>query len=174
MDVTTRSANPFGRITLLMRRPSIAVLYYSLLLLAMAAGQIADTGGFANILRTFELFGDAESQLAVLISIVELVTGAAILLAGATPGSRMRVVAPLGLLVAVFWTVVAAQAYARGLDVPNCGCFGVYLGQSLRWWVLLEDAGMLVLAWLAVRATGVRLRGRPWPGLTDRLRGAIR
>lgn len=68
----------------------------------------------------------------------------------------------LGLAVAFFWTALGAQAFARGLVIENCGCFGVYLGQELRWWVLLHDAYSLVLAWYAAVASGL---GLPLPRL---------
>lgn len=56
----------------------------------------------------------------------------------------------LALAVAMIWSALAVQAFARGLAVENCGCFGVHLGQSLRWWVLLEDAEFVALAaWCA-------------------------
>lgn len=49
-------------------------------------------------------------------------------------------------------TVLGAQAFARGLAVDNCGCFGVYLGQPLRWWVPLQDGLLLLYSGLLVRA----------------------
>ncbi|MFI2369271.1 hypothetical protein [Streptomyces sp. NPDC018833] len=50
------------------------------------------------------------------------------------------------------WSLLAVQAYARGLTVANCGCFGVYLTQRLSWFVLAQDALMLCYAWLLLRA----------------------
>jgi hypothetical protein len=56
--------------------------------------------------------------------------------------------------VAVVWSLLAAQAFARGLAVGNCGCFGVRLGQPLRWWVLVEDAEFVALAvWVRRQVT---------------------
>jgi hypothetical protein len=48
----------------------------------------------------------------------------------------------------VVWAILAAQAFARGLVLDNCGCFGTYLAQPLRWYVLVEDALMQLYAWL--------------------------
>ena len=28
---------------------------------------------------------------------------------------------------------------ARGLDLPNCGCYGIFFPQPLRWYSPLED-----------------------------------
>lgn len=116
----------------------------------MAAGQLADLAGFADVLREYRLFGGALTAVAVLIPAAELAAVGALLL-----GSRAGGV--LGFVVAIFWAAVAAQAFARGLEVDNCGCFGVYLGQSLRWWVLLQDVYFILLAWAAARAVGIPL-----------------
>lgn len=54
--------------------------------------------------------------------------------------------------VSVVWSLLAVQAYARGLAVANCGCFGVYLAQRLSWFVLLQGALTLLYAGLLLRA----------------------
>jgi hypothetical protein len=127
----------------------------ALLLAAMAAAQLADVGGFSDILRDYDVFGAAAGAIAVGIPLAEL-TAAAALLAGRRLGGQF------GLAVAVFWTALGAQAFARGLVIENCGCFGVYLGQELRWWVLFQDGYFLVLAWYAAAASGL---GLPLPRL---------
>lgn len=127
----------------------------ALLVAAMAAGQLGNVEGFADILRGYDVFGTAAGALAVLIPLAEVAAAAALLV-----GPRLG--GPLGLAVAVFWTALGAQAFARGLTIENCGCFGVYLGQGLRWWVLLQDVYFLVLAWYAAAAAGL---GLPLPRL---------
>jgi hypothetical protein len=78
----------------------------------------------------------------------------------------------VGVVVAIVGSALAAQAFARGLSVENCGCFGAYLSQELRWWVLLEDAYQLLLALFAARSLGARLPTiGPGADVTDR-RGA--
>jgi hypothetical protein len=58
----------------------------------------------------------------------------------------------------VAWSALGLEAFARGLVLHNCGCFGVHLGQPLRWWVLAEDAEFVALAaW--VRASLSRQAG---------------
>ncbi|MGH3311400.1 MAG: MauE/DoxX family redox-associated membrane protein [Streptomyces sp.] len=75
------------------------------------------------------------------------------------PRSRTAAPAWIFAAVALVWAGLAAQAYARGLDVGNCGCFGRYLTQPLRWFVLVEDALMLLYAAVLLRQTR-GLRGR--------------
>lgn len=61
---------------------------------------------------------------------------------------RSKALAPVWVYtgVSVVWTGLAVQAYARGLTVANCGCFGIYLRQRLSWFVLLQDALTLLYA----------------------------
>ncbi|MFJ7768711.1 MauE/DoxX family redox-associated membrane protein [Streptomyces sp. NPDC097107] len=131
-------------------------------LAAMALGQLASFDAMPAILTTYGLTSKAASTaLAMALVGAEAVTAGWFL---ARP--RSRAITPVWLYagVAVVWSVLAAQAFARGLDLDNCGCFGTYLAQPLRWYVLVEDALMLLYAWLLWRA--VR-RARPDP-LTDR------
>jgi hypothetical protein len=57
-------------------------------------------------------------------------------------------VAALGVhLVYAGW---AASAVLRGLELSNCGCFGVVLPRPLGWGTVAEDLAMAALcAWLA-------------------------
>ena len=137
-------------------RRSIAVLIFAPLLLAMAAGQLSDVRGFERILGEYRVLGSAVSALAVAVPAAEVLVGLALLLHRRLP-YRLRIVAAVGgLAVALFWSGLAVQAFARGLTLENCGCFGVHLGQELRWWILLEDAEFLLLAALSARAAAVR------------------
>lgn len=134
-----------------------------LLLAAMAAGQLLSFGAFERALDAYAL--SALRDLAGVLVIVEIVAAAGLLASASVWRAVARAAGLLGLAVAGFWTALAAQAFARGLELDNCGCFGAYLAQPLRWWVLLEDAYMLVLAWYAAGATG-----SPFPTPTLRLR----
>jgi hypothetical protein len=133
----------------------IARVALAVLFVAMAIGQLVDIGGFADVLRDYEVAGDAAGTIAVGVPLAELAAAVGLLLRRGLGGR-------LGLAVALFWTALGAQAFARGLALENCGCFGVYLGQELRWWVLLQDVYFLVLAWYAAAASGV---GVPLPRL---------
>ncbi|KUO15804.1 MauE/DoxX family redox-associated membrane protein [Streptomyces dysideae] len=125
-------------------------------LAAMALGQLASFDAMAAILTAYGLTsGAASTALAVALISAEAATAVWFL---ARP--RSRATAPVWLYtgVAVVWAALAAQAFARGLVLDNCGCFGTYAAQPLRWYVLVEDALMLLYAWLLWR--GLR-RARP-------------
>lgn len=116
------------------------------LLVAMAAGQLSDVGGFARILDTYQLLPRGGCTAAAWAFVTAETTAGAALLRGKRCG------AALSVAVALAWTVLGTQAFARGLTIDNCGCFGVHLGQPLRWWVLLEDAELIALATWVRRA----------------------
>ena len=117
----------------------------AILLLAMAAGQLSDLTGFVDALEAYELGGRTPAwALAIPIVLAEAVSGVGLIRRG---GTVRRVAPAVAVAVAVGWTILGAQAFARGLALDNCGCFGVHLAQPLRWWVLLEDAEFVALAW---------------------------
>ncbi len=117
---------------------------------AMAVFQLADLPGFVGVLETFQLGGVGLAwTLAVALLAGELLSGGWLLVA---PGRRPLVAALVFAATSVMWSALAAQAFARGLVLDNCGCFGVYLAQPLRWWVLVQDAALLGYSALLLRA----------------------
>lgn len=99
-------------------------------LVAMAVGQLASWPDMPDILAAYQLAdGLALPLLAALLIAGELLAGGWFL---ARPRSRAAAPVWVYTAVAVAWAGLAGQAYARGLIVPNCGCFGVYLSQSLE------------------------------------------
>jgi Methylamine utilisation protein MauE len=146
---------------LLPKRPPLAALLYGLLLAGMAVGQLASLDAFEDALASYELPGGLQTAAVIGLPALEVLAAVGLLGAGVLPRRAAQAAAGLGLVVAVAWTLLAVQAFARGLEVENCGCFGAYLAQELRWWVLLEDGYMLLLALWAAVSVDVRL---PVPG----------
>lgn len=152
---------------LLRARPWARILLAGLLS-AMAAGQLSDPGGFADIMSTYGIGGATVASVVAaalvggeLLAAVGLVSKAAL--------TRRRA-ASLALAVAVAWSLLGTQAFLRGLDLDNCGCFGVHLAQPLRWWVLVQDLEFMALAWW------VRFRrvGTPARRSEERLEAPVR
>ena len=139
------------------RRPPVAALLYGLLLGAMAAGQLASLDEFRAALESYDLLGPLVPAAQFGLPIIELLVAFGLLLSRRLPLRAAQAVGLAGVLVAVAWATLAVQAFARGLTVENCGCFGGFLTQELRWWVLLEDGYMLLLALLAAFSLGVGL-----------------
>ena len=148
----------------MIRRPGITPLAYGVLLVGMAAGQLASFDAFRNALGGYDIVGDNAWSAAIVVG-VELAAALGLLASASVARALGRAAAIAGLGVAGFWSVLAVQAFVRGLELDNCGCFGAYLAQPLRWWVLIEDAYMLLLAWFAAAAAGL-----PIPTAAVRLR----
>jgi|Tabmets5t2r1_1033131.scaffolds.fasta_scaffold04759_3 hypothetical protein len=146
---------PFGR-------PPVAALLYGVLLAAMAAGQLVSLGAFGAALESYDLLGPFVPAAKFGLPGIEMLVALGLLLSRRLPPLAAKAAGLVGVLVALVWATLAAQAFVRGLVVDNCGCFGAYLSQRLRWWVLLEDAYLLVLALLAARSLGVL----PQPGVS--------
>lgn len=122
------------------RLPAPARGLLAVLLLAMAAGQLSDVAGFARVLDGYRLLPHwLLSPAAWGLAGAEAMAGLALL-------RRRGGGSGLALAVAIVWSAFAVQAFARGVALDNCGCFGVHFGQSLRWWVLLEDVEFVALA----------------------------
>lgn len=115
------------------------------LLATMALGQVSDLVGFVDIVETHELGGRSVAWLVSTLLIAGEATAAIGLLGGSSTARRLG--AMVAVVVAAEWSVLAGQAFSRGLVLDNCGCFGVHLGQPLRWWILVEDAEFVALAW---------------------------
>ncbi|NUR05228.1 MAG: hypothetical protein HOY79_54615 [Streptomyces sp.] len=120
------------------------------LLTAMALGQLVSFPHMPAILSAYGIGGRAPA--AVL---------AAVLIAGELAGGLWFLARPQSpalppvwayTAVSVAWSALAAQAFARGLTVPRCGCFGTYASQHLSWIVLVEDALMLLYAVILLRS----------------------
>jgi len=124
-------------------------MYLGLILLAMALTQASDPRGFHAIVADYVLGPFATGVLAIALPAAAAVAGIGLLARGRSP-----VPAVVALAVAVTWSVLAVQAFARGLALGNCGCFGVHLAQPLRWWILLEDVwfvGLAIWVWRDAR-----------------------
>jgi hypothetical protein len=111
------------------------------ILLASALGKSLDLLGFVEVLVTYRAFPDWSLwPIALLITTIEWVLGLWVL-----SGCRLPQAALATVLLNSIYAVWMALSLARGLDLPNCGCYGVYFPQPLRWYSPLEDLVLLSL-----------------------------
>lgn len=121
---------------------------FALLMAATALGKLLDMPGFYDIVASYRsLPGPLVVPCAWALTLTEL--GLCVWLV-----SGFRLAYAALLLIAMhamyfFWTLMALL---RGLALPNCGCFGVYLARPLTVYSPLEDLALLVLAALLWRA----------------------
>lgn len=122
-------------------------LLIAALLLATAAGKLLDLSGFAAVLATYRALPEESLlPLAVLIPLLEVALAAWLL-----TGRRLRSAALASAAMHAAYGTWAGVTLARGIAVPNCGCFGVFLARPLTWGTVLED-GVMVAASLALAA----------------------
>lgn len=124
----------------------MARIYLGGIMGAMGLLQLAGWSVFVNAVESYQAGG---RTLALVLG--ALLIGGELLAAFGLLTDR-RFGATAALAVMVLWSALGVQAFARGLALENCGCFGAFWRQELRWWVLLEDAYLLGLsAWLVWR-----------------------
>jgi len=128
------------------RRPELAPVFRNflrfaigLILLATAVGKFLDIPGFAAVLATYEAFPEwSLFPLAVTAPAAEL------LLAGwLFSGRKLFGAALVSAAMHAAYGAWAAITLARGLDLPNCGCFGIFLVRPLTWSTVLEDSAVV-------------------------------
>jgi len=115
------------------------------LILATGVGKALDVGGFAGVLADYRLGleVDALSMLALLVCAVEIGLGAWLL-----SGWRLRRAAATAMALNATYCVLMTTALLRGLQLDNCGCFGVYFPSPLRWYSPLEDLALVAVSWV--------------------------
>ncbi len=125
--------------------------WFVLLLAASSVGKFADMTGFYPIVASYQVVPAALIPFAAW-KLVVLEMGLAIWLASRRH-LPLAAVALIALHVVYFVWLMAALL--RGLDIPNCGCFGVYFARPLTLFTLIEDLLLLLMAsalWWRVRA----------------------
>jgi uncharacterized membrane protein YphA (DoxX/SURF4 family) len=116
--------------------------FFVLLLAASSIGKLADMPGFYAVIKSYALLPEAVIPISAwALAIFELVL--AIWLA---MGKRIKAAALIVIALHFVYLIWLAIALARGLDIPNCGCFGVFWARPLTWFTPVEDLILLALA----------------------------
>jgi uncharacterized membrane protein YphA (DoxX/SURF4 family) len=125
-------------------------LFVGGILLVSALGKSLDRPGFVEVLVTYRAFPDwLLWPLAFLVMGIEWLLGVWIL-----SGWRLATGALAGLGLNTGYAIWMTLSLVRGLDLANCGCYGVFFPQPLRWYSPLEDlvlVGMCYALWKSAR-----------------------
>ena len=120
-------------------------LFIAVVLLTTGLGKALDIPGFVEVLITYQALADwmlypvALGMTATEIISFWLFSGRLVFWAA---------LASLGLhVVFTLWTAVT---FLRGLDIPNCGCFGVFFARPLDVWTIVEDLVMVAFSRLLI------------------------
>lgn len=113
-------------------------------LLASALGKSLDLKGFVDVLVTYRLFPDWSLWfLAFGIPGIEWGFTTWILV-----GWRLLTGALLAMMLNGLYAMGLILTLLRGIDLPNCGCYGVFFPQPLRWYSPLEDLALVGLGYV--------------------------
>ena len=123
--------------------------FFVLLLTASSVGKLADMPGFYAVIKSYALLPEAMISISAwALAIFE--SALAIWLA---IGKRIEVAALCVVALHFVYLIWLAIALVRGLDIPNCGCFGVFWARPLTWFTPVEDMILLALATVMWRAS---------------------
>ncbi len=139
-------------------RPRAAIIFLGVLLILQGAGKLWNVTGYASALGAFDVLPEwGLRPVALLWMLAELSCGGLLVYAGLSraPARMPSVAGALGTLaITLGYAALTTSAWLRGLDVPNCTCFGVLLPQRLGPFVLAQDAAMIAWSsWVLVRLT---------------------
>ncbi len=131
-------------------------LFIGLILFGSALGKALDLPGFVGVLKTYQAFPDLLLwPLALMVTGFEFVLGAWVL-----SGRRLATATLVAMGLNAGYAVWMTITLLRGLELPNCGCFGVFFPQPLRWYSPLENIVLMgmcgTLWWTASRGEDER------------------
>ncbi len=123
--------------------------FIATVLFASGSGKALDIPGFVEVLITYQALADW-----MLYPVALGMTATELILSFWLFSGRLiswAALASLGLH-AVF-TLWIAATLMRGLDIPNCGCFGVFFARPLDGWTIVEDLVMVAFSGLLFVST---------------------
>ncbi|MEO8430875.1 MAG: MauE/DoxX family redox-associated membrane protein [Acidobacteriota bacterium] len=131
------------------RTRTVLRLAIGAILFVTAIGKLLDVPGFARVLGTYRALPDA----AVFPAAVAVPAAELLLALWLFSDRRPLGAAVAALLMHLAYAAWSATAILRGLALPNCGCFGVFLPRPLGWSTVAEDLVVAgACAWLAAAA----------------------
>ncbi len=111
------------------------------ILVGSALGKALDLAGFADVLETYQAFPQSSLYLiAFAVTIFEFFLGGWML-----SGWRLQTSAITAAIMNFGYAVWMTVTLFRGLQLANCGCFGVFFPRPLTWVSPIEDLVMVAL-----------------------------
>ena len=134
---------------------AIPRVFVGLVLVSTGIGKGLDMPGFVAVLDGYQLQPHWASMiLAYTLPFIELVIGISLLMA-----FRRVTTAWLAVGFHVLMLSVVVITLLRGIELANCGCFGVFLARPLTPITAIEDMVMLVMSLMALLDAKFRARG---------------
>lgn len=125
---------------------AIPRVFVGLVLISTGIGKGLDMPGFVAILDNYQLQPHwASVILAYTLPFIEFGIGISLLMA-----FRRVTTAWLAVGFHILMLSVVVITLMRGIELENCGCFGVFLARPLTPMTAIEDVVMLVMSLLAL------------------------
>lgn len=121
--------------------------FFIILLISTSIGKLLDIPGFADVIITYQ-FGISNILaigLALAIALFELELAFFMF---RKPLSKF--LGPILTLMHSAYTVLAIITLSRGIELDNCGCFGVFLARPMTGMTIIEDlilTGLSAMYW---------------------------
>ena len=123
-----------------------------LIFAATSVGKLLDIQGFGRVLEGYRIMpAVATVPVGLALALAELAVGLGLAWRGS-----LRPAALGALLLAISNTLLLTLTLLRGIELANCGCFGVYWPRRLQPWTPLEDLLLAGLALLVLAMPGAR------------------
>lgn len=121
-----------------------------LLIAAAGIGKLLNIPGFVLVIGTYQL--DVPIVLAWIIAFAVIIFEIGLGL-WMVSGYRLGQAAFLSILMHLGYAGLLTLTFMRGVQLLNCGCFGVFLPRPLHWYTPLEDVVLIVISYLLYRST---------------------
>ena len=136
-----------NKITLIVLRYFIASV-----LIFTGLGKLLDIPGFVLVLKTYQAIPEwGLYPVAVGTTLFELRVSEWLL-----RDKTLRLGSVASLFLHLIFTLWAMTTLLRGINVPNCGCFGVFLARPLTIWTVVEDLVMIIASWVLLSLANKR------------------
>ena len=112
------------------------------IILGSGVGKALDLHGFVVVLVTYRAFPNALLwPIAIGVTALEIVLGAWLF-----TGHRLKIMAMASIAMNAGYAIWMTISLLRGLDLKNCGCFGIFFARPLTWQSPVEDLVMIALS----------------------------
>ncbi len=118
--------------------------FFSILLFTTALGKLLDNRGFAEVIATYKLFEAPEFILlfiALGFSFFELYISYAVF-----KNLHLKLNGLMLMALHLGYTGLALLTILRGIELSNCGCFGVFLARPLTYQTVFEDLLLFIIS----------------------------
>lgn len=116
--------------------------FIAVILLTTAIGKLLDIQGFAKVIESYEIFsGWITAPMGLAMALFELFLSIWLF-----SGKKLALAALVSFGLHSVFTTWTVWALLRGLELSNCGCFGVFWARPLGWSTVYEDLFMVAVS----------------------------